>query len=185
MISYVSKSILRFWGFAVEGDLGKSLPKKIFAVVPHTSAIDFLVGILLRSAYKMKVNFIGKKSLFRPPLGYIMSRLGGYPIDRSKRENKVELIAKLIREQQRFALAIAPEGTRQKVEKLRTGFYHIARLAGIPIILVRFDFGSKTIQFSPPFYPTDNQEDDFKYFDNFFRGASGYHPSLSYNPPHQ
>lgn len=131
----------------------------------------------------MKINFVGKKSLFKPPLGWLMRWLGGYPIDRSQRQNRVEFLASVFRSEEEFALAIAPEGTRQKVDKLRTGFYHIARLAEVPIILTRFDFGRKVVTFSEPFFPTGDQEADFEYIHQYFRGVKGCNPELSFDPP--
>ncbi|MBX2814999.1 MAG: 1-acyl-sn-glycerol-3-phosphate acyltransferase [Saprospiraceae bacterium] len=182
MVSHLSRFILRLWGWKVSGDVGNALPKKIYAVVPHTSAWDFVLGLLLRSAYRIRVNFVGKHTLFTPPLGWLMRWLGGTPIDRSRSQNTVASIAEVFQEHDSFALAIAPEGTRKKVTKLKTGFYHIARMAQIPIVLVRFDFGSKLVTFSEPFYPTEDQTADFAFFHRFYSGASGYHPSLSFVP---
>ena len=179
MVRKVSKWLLRIWGFKVIGDPGNRLPKKVYAVIPHTSNWDFPLGILVRSASGMSVNFIAKKSLFNPPLGFIFRWLGGYPVDRSKSNNFVDSMVKLFNHESKFAIVLAPEGTRKKVTELKTGFYQIARLAQVPIILVKFDFGKKEVVFRAPLWPSQ-QAQDFEIIYEFFGGAIGKVPSLGF-----
>ena len=173
---------MRWWGFRVIGDCGNHIDKKIFAVAPHTSAWDFPLGLLIRSSLRMSVQFLGKKSLFKPPFGFLFRWLGGHPVDRSKHNNLVDAIVAIYQKNDQFAIAIAPEGTRQKVSTLRTGFYHIARLAQIPIILIKLDYGQKIIEFSPPIIPSDDQAADLLRIYSFFKGVKGKYPALSFDP---
>ncbi len=179
----ISQLLLRLWGFEIKGDPRADLPKKIYAVIPHTSNWDFPLGLLVRSAARFKVQFIGKASLFKPPFGFIFRLLGGHPIDRRRSHNYVQLVVDLFNSKDVLAIAVAPEGTRRKVERLRTGFYHIARLAAIPIILTRFDFENRQVVFSDPFLPSGDQDRDFQEIYAFFRGVKGRNPEWSFVPP--
>jgi len=176
-----SKFLLRLWGFRLQGDPSNQLTHRIFAVIPHTSNWDFPLGLLVRSAAGIKVQFIAKDSLFKPPLGTIFRRLGGYPVDRTKSHNYVEAVASLFHRQSRLAIAIAPEGTRKKVERLKTGFYHIARLAKVPIIMTKFDFAKRVVSFSEPMYPSEDMEKDFKMIKAFYQDAKGKNPELGFD----
>ncbi len=177
-----SKFLLWLWGFRLEGDPATHLPQRIYAVIPHTSNWDFPLGLLVRSAAGIRVQFVGKDSLFKSPLGFIFRWLGGYPVDRSRSSHYVEMVVELFKKHPKFALAIAPEGTRKKVDRLKTGFYHIARLAGVPIILTKFDFANKKVVFSDPFYPTGDQEKDFLKIYAYFKGVRGKNPALGFEP---
>ena len=77
-----------------------------------------------------------------------------------------------------FALALSPEGTRKRVDHLRTGFYHIAKNAKVPILMVGLDFANKQMIFSEPFFTTDNEEEDFNRIITFFAPVKGKHPEL-------
>jgi len=180
MGSFISRILLKLWGFKITGDVGNSLPKKVYAVIPHTSNWDFPLGILVRSACKIRVNFIGKSSLFRRPWGFIFRWLGGYPVDRSKSTNFVDVMVDFFNKEKAFAIVLAPEGTRKKVARLRTGFYYIARQANVPIICIRFDFLEKEVRFRDPILPSD-EESDFKLMLAFFKGAQGKIPENEYD----
>jgi 1-acyl-sn-glycerol-3-phosphate acyltransferase len=153
--------------------------KYVVIVAPHTSGWDFVVGVLYRSVLRLRdAKYLGKKELFKPPFGFIFYGLGGTPVDRSTSHNMVEEVVKMFKEKQRFAIALSPEGTRQKVERLRTGFYNIARLAQVPIVMVGLDFANKQVVFSEPFFTSDNQEADFEHIHRFFRPIQGKIPEL-------
>ena len=166
-------------GWKTVGELPK-LNKCVVAVVPHTSWVDFFLGLLIRRVINQDINFIGKKSLFNPPFGWYFRWMGGSPIDRSKSNDTVTAISNIFNEKEVFRLALSPEGTRKKVEKWKTGFYYIAKAANVPIILVAFDYGHKQIKFSKPFKPTDNIEVDFKTSKEFFKGTVGKVPEYTF-----
>lgn len=156
------------------------LPKYIVIVAPHTSAWDFIIGVAYRSVLGMeKARYLGKKELFKPPFGFIFRWLGGTPVDRTSSHNLVDQVAGMFDRHEEFAIALSPEGTRQKVEKLKTGFYFIAKKAGVPIIMVGLDYEGKRVIFSEPFMPTENQEKDFEHIVAFFRPIKGKFPEKS------
>lgn len=157
----------------------QSVKKAVIIAVPHTSWHDFYIGVLLRSVIGIQANFVGKKSLFKPPFGWIFRKLGGAPVERKKNMNQVEAIANVFSQYETFRLAMSPEGTRKKVTEWRTGFYYIAKTAKVPIVMFTLDFENKTNHFSKPFYPTDDKEADFKYMRGFFEGVKGKIPEFS------
>lgn len=171
MISWFSKIIfLRLMGWKIEGDF-PSLNKFVLAVVPHTRNTDFIIGVLTRAVVDQKISYVGKKELFNPLTGWFFRALGGTPINRNSTENKVSSIAKIFKEKEVFRMAIAPEGTRKKVDKWKTGFYYIAMEADVPILLVNFNYALKQVGFLKLFYPTGNIEKDFKEMESYFNEA--------------
>ncbi|MEZ4909664.1 MAG: 1-acyl-sn-glycerol-3-phosphate acyltransferase [Saprospiraceae bacterium] len=173
MIKVISRFILKMWGFRITGIDPEIIPKKIYAVYPHTSNWDFPLGLLLRKAVPIKVNFIAKDSLFKPPFGWFFRYLGGIPVNRKSSNNFVDTMVTIYKKYDRIAFAIAPEGTRKKVTKFKSGFYYIAVDAKIPIILVTFDYGKGECNFSEPFYPSGNYVEDMKKIVTHFHGAKG------------
>jgi len=169
-------------GWKVVGNVNMSrdtVKKAIIIAVPHTSWHDFYIGVLLRKVLNIKTNFIAKKELFVGPVGWYLKAIGGAPIDRQTKENKVEAIAKLFARKEEFRMTLAPEGTRKKVDKWKTGFYYIAKEAKVPIIMFTLDFGKKENRISEPFYPTDDMEADFEFMHNFYKGVVGKKPEYS------
>lgn len=144
---------------------------------PHTSAMDFFLGIVTRTAIGRKISFLAKKSLFRPPVGWLMRWLGGIPVDRSSGKQVVGQVVDQYRARETFSVALAPEGTRKKVHRLKTGFYHIARGANVPIIMARLNYGDKVVEFSQPLYPGTDMKADLQFVLEHFKGVRGYHPS--------
>jgi len=170
-------------GWKVLGDFSKDEIKKCIVIaVPHTSWHDFYMGVLLRSVLKTKIGFIGKKELFKWPFGYLFRAMGGAPIDRTPGQDKVKAIARVFEDKEEFRITIAPEGTRKKVDKLKTGFYYIALEAKVPIIMVAFDFGKKQHRISKPLYPSGKIEQDMALIHEFFKGAKGKIPEYSFAP---
>ncbi|MBK6619577.1 MAG: lysophospholipid acyltransferase family protein [Saprospirales bacterium] len=181
MLGKFSRFILRFFGWKILGWDPMLLDKYVVIVIPHTSNWDFPLGLLVRQAMDAPhLKFIGKDSLFRPPFGAIFRWLGGYPVDRSKRTHFVDSIVDLYNSQSRFVVVLSPEGSRKKVDQLKTGFYYIALGAGVPIVMVKFDWGSKTVTWREPFYPSGNWETDLKVIEDYFRGVQGKLPQNSY-----
>lgn len=173
----ISRFILfRLLGWKIVNGFPRDLKKYIVVAAPHTSNLDFPIGILVRFAEGVKINFIGKKSLFRPPFGFIFRALGGAPVDRSKSENTVQSLIDVFKNEKRFIFALSPEGTRKKVPSWKTGFYHVAKGAGIPVVLATLDFGEKRVLINDPYYLTDSMEADFLYFHNFYKDVTGRHP---------
>lgn len=166
------KWILSTSGWTISG-LVPEEKKYIIIVAPHTSNFDFILGIVAKFAIGLKANFLAKAILFQPPWGWFFYKLGGYPVKRDNHYNQVDYIVKIINKEDRFILGIAPEGTRSNSGQWKTGFYWIAKLAKIPIVMVSFDYKKKIITFSEPFYPTENMEKDFLKMRSFFKEVQG------------
>ena len=174
--SFIFHNILRW---KIVGSFDASIKKYIIIVVPHTSNWDFIIGVLARSILKIdEAKFLGKSQLFRWPYGFIFRALGGYPVVRTQHNNLVEAAVDIFNSKERFAMALAPEGTRSKVEKLKTGFYHIAVKAKIPIFKVGFDFKKRELVIDKPFYPSGNMEEDMVLIMQFFKTITPKHPHL-------
>ena len=174
--------LFKMAGWKFEGQLPPGLKQYIVAVAPHTSNWDFLMGIAVRSILRMQnARFLGKSSLFKAPLGWLFRSMGGYPVDRSKHNDLVEFAAGIFKKEDHFILAIAPEGTRKKVDKLRTGFYYIAKKAGVPIVPIGFDYSKKVVTIGKPFYPSENVHQDIETLTSFYRNIKGKNPELGIN----
>lgn len=172
----ISAWILKLLGWSIVGVFPPKDKKYVIAVGPHTSNWDFPLGLLVRSARQAKVVFIGKHTLFKFPYGFIFRWLGGYPVDRRRSTNFVDSVVKIFNEKEEFSVVISPEGTRKKVEKMKTGFYYIAKTAGIPLMLCKFDWQRKEVVFSETFLTTENEKSDFEKIYSYFRGVKGKNP---------
>lgn len=168
----------------VDHNRGNWPAKCVVPTGPHTTNRDFPFGIWARAEIKQYIRFVAKSSLFWFPLGPILKALGGVPVYRQKRMNFTQSVAQIFRQRETFRLCIAMEGTRKKVDRFKTGFYWIAREAGVPLILCRFNFGDGIIEFSKPFYPTDDVRADFDFIYRHFDGIKGLKPenSFEYDP---
>lgn len=173
MTTRIWRIFLNIIGWKTIGKLPENEKKLIIVVAPHTSNWDFIMGVIIRGAMGFQANFLGKKSLFKKPLGFIFSGLGGIPVDRSTSQNMVEQVVEIVNKRSSFILAIAPEGTRGKVKKWRTGFYYIALKANIPIIMCQLDYEHKEARFLDSFYPTGNVDQDLLYIQQQFKEVKG------------
>jgi 1-acyl-sn-glycerol-3-phosphate acyltransferase len=173
MTTRIWRILLRTIGWKTIGKLPENENKMIIIVVPHTSNWDFIMGIIIRGAMGFKANFLGKKSLFKKPFGFIFTGLGGIPVDRNSSQNMVDQVVDIVAKRSSFILAIAPEGTRGKVKKWRTGFYYIALKANIPVVMCQLDYEYKEARFLEPFYPTGNIEQDLHYIQSQFYRVKG------------
>lgn len=150
--------------------------KAIMVVAPHTSNIDFFIGVATRDILKIDIKYIAKKELFVWPFKGFFTRLGGYPVDRSKKGNTVDFVSGLFANSSSFYIAVTPEGTRSKVDKWKTGFYRIAEKASVPIVMVSFNYELKKVTLNPPFWVTGNMESDIEKMKNSFKSIRGRHP---------
>ncbi len=180
MLSRISQFILNMLGWKVDMQAIPSPKQYVLIAVPHTSNWDFPLGLLVRSVMRQDIKYVGKASLFRPPFGAIFRALGGIPVDRSKRNKFVDAVIGMLEDSEDLKICIAPEGTRKRVAHLKTGFYHIAKGADVPLLLCKFDYEHRTVTISKPFYPTDNMEADFEYIEGYFRGIKGKNPENSF-----
>ncbi len=170
----------KIMGWKIVGSIDPKIKKCVMMVIPHTSAHDFYLGIFTRGITGLEMNFVAKKELFRFPFGAYFRYMGGAPLDRSGGLNKVDSIAAIFDTNETFRLAVAPEGTRDYVSELKSGFYFIALKANVPIIPVAFDFGNKEVKIGKPFHPTANYEADLDVLKNHFMGVKGKIPNKGF-----
>lgn len=170
----------RVLGWQIKGSMHPEVKKCVIIVVPHTSWIDFAVGVFTRGTIGLQMNFVAKKELFRFPFGAYFRWMGGAPLNRQKNENKVDAIATIFKQREVFRLAIAPEGTRKKVSEWKTGFYYIALKANVPIVAVAFDYATKTVKIAEPYYLIGNKTEDIKALELNYKGVVGLVPEFSY-----
>jgi len=167
-------------GWKITGIMDPNIKKSVMIVVPHTSWHDFYIGLFARGVINLEMNYVAKKELFRFPFGAYFRWMGGAPLDRSGGKNIVDSIASIFDTRETFRLAIAPEGTRKKVDSWKTGFYYIAMKANVPIIPIVFDYERKEVTLKPAFYPTGNIENDFEMLAVNFAGIKGKIPENSF-----
>ncbi|MDX1449837.1 MAG: lysophospholipid acyltransferase family protein [Acidimicrobiia bacterium] len=176
MISRFSRFVLRIFGWRVVGD-PPDLPKFVAIGAPHTSNWDFPLALLTARVARLKISWIGKAGIFRFPFGGLMRWLGGIPVHRTGREGLVGTMAERFAEADRLVLAIAPEGTRRAVPYWRSGFYHIAHGAGVPILPVAIDAVGKEVRFGHVVMPTGRVREDMDRLRAFFDGVQGVKPA--------
>lgn len=179
MFKLFAITCLRLFGWDTQLRFKQEIKKCVIVVAPHTSGWDVVIGVLYRAVIGISAaKFFGKKELFEGPLGFIFKSLGGTPVDRYSKQNLVEQAIELFNQNEKFILALSPEGTRQRVDKLRTGFYYIAKGAKVPIVMAGFDFKNRKLLLSEPFYTSDNEEEDFRRIIAFFAPIQGKIPDL-------
>lgn len=174
----LGRMVLRWWGWTIHPG-PPNLSKYVAVVAPHTSNMDFFVGMAAILAMRMRAYWVAKHTLFRPaPWGRFLKSLGGLPVNRSAPQGIVEQIVGLFERRDRLVLGVTPEGTRKRNAHWKTGFHRIARAAQVPIVLVSFDYATKTLAFGRLLHPSDDVEKDMAMIREFFRGVTPRHPHL-------
>jgi 1-acyl-sn-glycerol-3-phosphate acyltransferase len=140
--------VLRLARWRIEGEVPDE-PKLVLVGAPHTTNLDFVLTKLVAGALGVRLSWVGKKSLFPGPVARIARGLGGIPVDRASSEGFVAEMAAELRRRERFYLALMPAGSRSTPDSWRSGFWYIARDAGVPMLLVAFDWGRRTIRLGP------------------------------------
>jgi 1-acyl-sn-glycerol-3-phosphate acyltransferase len=165
----------RLWslaGWRFSGGL-PDVPKAVVIVAPHTSNWDFLIGVIAMFALGIRVAFLGKHTLFRWPLGPIMRWLGGIPVDRRSSRGVVQQIVESFHEHEQLFLTLTPEGTRGAVKQWKTGFYHMAREADVPIVPVSFDYGRRRFTLHEATTASGDPVRDLPEIQKLFEGVTG------------
>lgn len=147
-------------GWEKEGGMPKNCQRCVIIAAPHSSNWDFPITLALFFLFRLKkVYWTGKESLFSFPFKTTMGWLGGIPIDRKLSNNYVEQLVELLRTNEEMMIVIQPEGTRKKVKEWKSGFYNVAREAGVPIVLGFLDYAKKTGGVLGTFTPSGKKED--------------------------
>ena len=176
MIQRLSRFILyRLRGWQTE--VSVTLPKKyVIALAPHTSNWDFILGLLYSRAEGFRCGFLMKREWFFWPLGLLMRRLGGVPVQRSRHTSLTDQLATLAQQQENFALCVTPEGTRKAVTEWKRGFYYIALKANLPIFLFGVDYAQRRIVCTKCIWPDGDVERQMDEIKAYFRDFHGKYP---------
>ncbi len=165
----------RVFGWRIDGMLPDE-KKQIVVIAPHTSNWDFFVGLGLIFSLGLKVNFLGKHTIFFWPLGVFLRSIGGIATDRRNPKGFVDQLANEFNNRDQMLFGGAPEGTRSKVEKYKTGFMRIATAVNAPVVPAALDFENKAIVIGEPRWPTGDLEADMEWMQNHFKQFKGKNP---------
>jgi 1-acyl-sn-glycerol-3-phosphate acyltransferase len=171
----IGQAALWLSGWRIAGRLPDA-PRYVIIVAPHTSNYDFFVGLAAKFALGLKARWLGKHSLFRGPVGWILRALGGIPVDRARPDGTVEAVLEELHASPTFVLALSPEGTRKHIPHWKTGFYRIALAADVPVAPVAFDWSTRTIALLPPFRVTGDQASDIAHLRGLYRREMARRP---------
>jgi 1-acyl-sn-glycerol-3-phosphate acyltransferase len=178
VMKLIARLFLNIMGWESEG--GTPAPKKyVLIAAPHTSNWDLPYLLAYAAIFDVKIQWMGKHSIFNPPFGWLFKALGGLPIKRHVRLNRVENMANLFQEHEELILVVSAEGTRAYTEHWKSGFYHIAKTAGVPIVLSFLDFKRKRGGFGPAIMPSDDIKSDMDQIRKFYAEMEGkYHEKV-------
>jgi len=177
VLRIISGFLLKMTGWRVVGPL-PDIRKYLIIAAFHTSNWDFVIGLCAAFILRIRVSWIGKDNLFISPFDRFFRWLGGIPIDRSKSQNMVDRTIRAFREKQDLIIALAPEGTRKRIAYWKSGFYHIAVGAGVPIVLAFIDYPSKSCGIGEVMYPTGDLKADMVEIREFYSRFSGKFPDM-------
>jgi 1-acyl-sn-glycerol-3-phosphate acyltransferase len=175
LLRILAIGILKLIGWKAIGEELKD-PRFVLIGAPHTSNWDFPLMLLVILKLRLQVYWMGKHTLFNFPFGGLMKWLGGIPIERDKSHNVVDNIVREYSKNESLIVIIPPEGTRSKVEKWKTGFYHIASNANVPILLSFLDVSSKEAGIADLFHPSGELQEDMIKIQNFYASKKGINP---------
>lgn len=179
--SFFCKQIFRLSGWTVDTNLPPEIKKSIIIAAPHTSNWDFWYAMASFTIYRLRIRFTVKREWMRFPFGLLMRPLGGIGIDRrprtagAGRKSFVEAMIDLFQQNEELIILITPEGTRSRQEKWKTGFYHVALGAGVPICLGYVDYKNRKAGIGKVIHPTDFAT-DMRTIMDFYRNIHPRYP---------
>lgn len=175
MPRWLASLYLRLSGWTLQGS-PPDLKKYVVLAAPHTSNWDAVYMLALAKMYRIRVHWAGKHTLFRWPLGGFMRWIGGLPVNRHSGRNTVQQLADEFEKRKELILAVAPEGTRDRAEFWKSGFYFIACQAKVPIVLGILNYKKKTGGLYHVIHPTGNIHADMEKIREFYADAQGKYP---------
>ena len=181
-VRFLGKSIISLAGWKVDQRLKQDFRRCVMIGAPHTSNWDFPITAAAFEVMDIPLRFTIKKEWMKPPLGWIMKGLGAIPIDRTPKDTRsqplstVEAMVNLFDNEEELAVLVTPEGTRSRNEHWKTGFYHVARLAGVPIALSYLDWAKKEAGIGKVIWPSGDMEKDMKTIMQFYQGITPRYP---------
>lgn len=168
------------WGWKFDGNLPYNVSQVVAIGAPHTSNWDFIIAMFAIFGINVRLTLMGKHTIFIWPFRRLLRWLGLIPADREAANGLVGQAIDQFKRHPQFVLGLAPEGTRSKVKRWRTGFYHIAHGAGVPIVPVGLDFGNKRIKIGDMVQPTGDMEADMVKIKAFYDDVVGKRPNLGW-----
>jgi 1-acyl-sn-glycerol-3-phosphate acyltransferase len=175
LLRLLSLLLLKVLGWRIEGEQPAER-KFVLIAAPHTSNWDAFYMIMVAFVFRINLYWMGKHTLFKGPFGVFSRFLGGIPINRSASFGMVDQSVKFLKNSSDIVLAIPPEGTRKKVPYWKSGFYHIASGAGVPIVTGFLDYGSKRSGVGPSLIPSGDMASDYKILQDFYAPMAGKYP---------
>lgn len=176
-IAWLGRTGLALAGWRAVGERPREA-KYVLIAAPHTSNWDFPLMILCGMALGVRPAWVGKATLFRAPLGWLMRALRGIPVERAGVHNMVEQLAAAFPRQETLALAMPPEGTRAHAPHWKSGFYFVAQSAGVPIALGYVDWARKEGGIGTPIHPSGDTHADMEKIRAFYEGKQGRFPAM-------
>jgi 1-acyl-sn-glycerol-3-phosphate acyltransferase len=177
----LGRGYLWLMGWQTEGEI-PSAPRFVVVAAPHTSYWDFPHMMAFGFASGQYISFLMKASMFKGPLGALFRKMGGIPVDRSGSFGLVDSVVRAFEANDELIVVIAPEGTRSKRKHWKSGFYHVALKAGVPIALSYMDYGRKTVGYGPMLWPSGDEHADVLILAEFYAGKQGRNPGQE-TPP--
>ena len=180
-LQWLGRTVLSFFGWKVNGAISEEHAgqKLVVIVAPHTSNWDFVLAMSLILSLDVHIHWVGKHSIFKKGFRRLLRKMGGIPVNRANPEALKNEIHNVTEKYKGFIIAIAPEGTRKKVERLKSGFLRIANETNSRIMMAGIDFSNKTVELGDFFSPSGNVEKDLKFIQEYFSNFSGKRPELS------
>ncbi|GBD86791.1 acyltransferase [bacterium BMS3Abin03] len=175
MLKFIAKFILKLFGWKVKGKLPE-LKKYVLIGAPHTSNWDFPLALFGALGLGLRFKWFAKHSIFKGPMGLILKFYGGIPVNRSVHSSLIDRMIEIFNSKDEFVLGIMPEGTRSKTKYWKSGFYHIAIGAKVPIAFSFMDYGTKQVGIDGYFVPVGNLEKDMQTIKNFYKNIKGKRP---------
>ncbi len=181
MRKLLARVILAATRWKTEGERPKAA-RFVLIAAPHTSNWDLVYLLALAELFDVRVSWMGKDAIFRPPFGRLMKALGGIPVTRSKRTNLVAQATQKFATMPELALVVPAEGTRGAVDYWKSGFYHIARGAEVPIVLGYLDYARRRGGFGPSLRATENVKKDMDQIRAFYADKVAKYPDQFAEP---
>jgi len=181
LLQLIGKLFLKATGWRLQASIPNSAGMVVIAA-PHTTNWDFIFLLAAAFALRLKINWMGKDTLFTPPFGYIMRGLGGIAVDRSTQSNAVDQLASRFRDGKKLALVVSAPGSRRKAQFWRSGFYWIAHSAQVPVVCGYLDYQKKVAGLGLAFVPTGNITADMDRIREFYRDIAGKYPDQVSTP---
>ena len=178
ILRFIGKAAMKITGWKTVGHFPRD-ERVVLVVGPHTSNWDFVVAMSAVLSWDINIHWVGKHSIFKKGFRRVLRKMGGIPVNRANPDALKEEIVDITNKYKGFIIGLAPEGTRKKVERLKTGFLRIANDTNSKIMLAGIDFSNKTIELGEFFSPSGDVEQDLHNIKHYFSNFSGKRPELS------